>query len=222
MAVQEVSMATTNGHRERKNFARIPTIIDLPNLIEVQQKSYARFLQQDRPPLDREDRGLEAVFRSVFPIQDFNGTASLEYVGYEIGMWETEEGEYKGLGGASVVHDRTKRPLLYRTKYDVPECRQKGITFADPLRVMVRLVVRDKTAEGETAPVREVKEQKVYLGEVPLMTDAGTFIINGLNGLSSASCTGHLVSFSPRKKGGVRPVVSTCIPLGLFRTGDRG
>ena len=179
MAVQEVSMATTNGHRERRNFARIPTIIDLPNLIEVQQKSYARFLQQDRPPLDREDSGLQAVFRSVFPIQDFNGTASLEYVGYEIGMWETEEGEYKGLGGASVVHERSKRPLLYRTKYEVSECRQKGITFADPLRVMVRLVVRDKTAEGEQAPVREVKEQKVYLGEVPLMTDAGTFIING-------------------------------------------
>ena len=179
MAVQEVSMATTNGHRERRNFARIPTIIDLPNLIEVQQKSYARFLQQDRPPLDREDSGLQAVFRSVFPIQDFNGTASLEYVGYEIGMWETEEGEYKGLGGASVVHERSQRPLLYRTKYEVAECRQKGITFADPLRVMVRLVVRDKTAEGEVAPVREVKEQKVYLGEVPLMTDAGTFIING-------------------------------------------
>ncbi len=180
MAVQEVSMATANGHRERRNFARIPTIIDLPNLIEVQQKSYARFLQQERPPLDREDKGLEAVFRSVFPIQDFNGTASLEYVGYEIGMWESEEGEYKGLGGASVMHERTKRPLLYRTKYDVSECRQKGITYADPLRVMVRLVVRDKAAEGETtAPIREVKEQKVYLGEVPLMTDAGTFIING-------------------------------------------
>ena len=87
------------GAMERRDFARIPTIIDLPNLIEVQQKSYARFLQQERPPLDREDRGLEAVFRSVFPIADFNGMASLEYAGYEIGMWESEEGEYKGLGG---------------------------------------------------------------------------------------------------------------------------
>jgi DNA-directed RNA polymerase subunit beta len=165
--------------RPRRNFARIPTIIDLPNLIEVQQKSYARFLQQDHSPLDREDRGLEAVFRSVFPISDFNGTASLEFVGYEIGMWESEEGEYKGLGGVGVLAERTRRPLIYRAKYDMAECRQKGITYADPLRVMVRLAVRDKGVEGEPTAVREVKEQKVYLGEVPLMTDKGTFIING-------------------------------------------
>ncbi len=165
--------------RPRRDFARIPTIIDLPNLIEVQQKSYARFLQQDHSPLDREDRGLEAVFRSVFPISDFNGTASLEFVGYEIGMWESEEGEYKGLGGVGVLAARTRRPLLYRPKYDMGECRQKGITYADPLRVMVRLAVRDKGVEGEPSAVREIKEQKVYLGEVPLMTDKGTFIING-------------------------------------------
>ncbi len=179
MAVKEASVLQTNGHRERRNFARIPTIIDLPNLIEVQQKSYVRFLQQDRPPLDREDRGLEAVFRSVFPIHDFNGTASLEYVGYEIGVWESEVGEYKGLGGTSVMCEKTHRPLIYRTKYEVTECRQKGITYADPLRVMVRLVVRDKSAEGEPAAIRDMKEQKVYLGEVPLMTEDGTFIING-------------------------------------------
>ena len=179
MAVKEAPVVQANGRRERRNYARIPTIIDLPNLIEVQQKSYVRFLQQDHPPLDREDRGLEAVFRSVFPIHDFNGTAALEYVGYEIGMWETEEGEYRGLGGANVVCERTNRPLVYRTKYEVTEARQKGITYADPLRVMVRLVVRDKTAEGETSPIRDVKEQKVYLGEVPLMTDAGTFVVNG-------------------------------------------
>lgn len=81
MAVQDIMMSAADGLRERRDYARIPMIIDLPNLIEVQQKSYARFLQQDRPPLDREDRGMEAVFRSVFPIHDFNGTASLEYVG---------------------------------------------------------------------------------------------------------------------------------------------
>ena len=178
MAVTETSV-TNKQDRPRWDFARIPTIIDLPNLIEVQQKSYARFLQQDRSPLDREDRGLEAVFRSVFPISDFNGTASLEYVGYEIGMWESEEGEYKGLGGIGVLSDRTRRLLMYRPKYDMGECRQKGITYADPLRVMVRLVVREKGAEGDLSAVREVKEQKVYLGEVPLMTDKGTFIING-------------------------------------------
>src|SRR5262245_49456172 len=106
MAVPETSVANTQGCQVRRDFARIPTIIDLPNLIEVQQKSYTRFLQQERPPFDREDRGLEAVFRSVFPISDFNGTASLEYVGYEIGMWESEEGEYKALGGAGVLSER--------------------------------------------------------------------------------------------------------------------
>ena len=99
MIGQDTVAVNTYGQRERRNFARIPTIIDLPNLIEVQQKSYARFLQQERPPLDREDRGLEAVFRSVFPITDFNGMAELQYAGYEIGVWESEEGEYKGLGG---------------------------------------------------------------------------------------------------------------------------
>src|SRR5215470_10919763 len=179
MIGQDTVAVNTHDQRERRDFARIPTIIDLPNLIEVQQKSYARFLQQERPPLDREDRGLEAVFRSVFPIADFNGMASLEYAGYEIGVWESEEGEYKGLGGFGVVGENTHRPLIYHAKYDVDECRQKGITYADPLRVMVRLVVREKSADGEPSTIRDVKEQKVYLGEVPLMTDKGTFIVNG-------------------------------------------
>jgi len=179
MIGQDAVAVNTHGQRERRDFARIPTIIDLPNLIEVQQKSYARFLQQERPPLDREDRGLEAVFRSVFPIADFNGVASLEYAGYEIGVWESEEGEYKGLGGIGVVGEKTHRPLMYHAKYDVDECRQKGITYADPLRVMVRLVVREKGTDGEPATIRDVKEQKVYLGEIPLMTDKGTFIVNG-------------------------------------------
>lgn len=179
MTGQEAVVVNAYGPQERRNFARIPTIIDLPNLIEVQQKSYARFLQQERPPLDREDRGLEAVFRSVFPIADFNGMASLEYAGYEIGMWESEEGEYKGLGGVGVVGENSHRPLIYHAKYDVEECRQKGITYADPLRVMVRLIVREKGTEGESSSIRDIKEQKVYLGEVPLMTDKGTFVING-------------------------------------------
>ena len=179
MAVSELPAVSVHSRQERRDFARIPTIIDLPNLIEVQQKSYDRFLQQDRPPSDREDRGLEAVFRSVFPIQDFNGTASLEYVGYEIGMWEAEEGEYKGLGGVGIVSEYTRRPLIHREKSDVTECRQKGNTYADPLRVMVRLVVRDKGTNGEPSAIRDVKEQKVYLGEIPLMTEHGTFIING-------------------------------------------
>ena len=179
MTVRDKSKANGNSRRERQDFARIPTIIDLPNLIEVQQKSYSRFLQQERPPMDREDRGLEAVFRSVFPIEDFNGISTLEYVGYEIGMWESNEGEYKGLGGNGVVSQSTLQPLSYHSKYDLGECRQKGITYADPLRVLVRLVVREKGNSSEPAVIRDVKEQKVYLGEVPLMTEHGTFVING-------------------------------------------
>jgi len=179
MIGEDTVVVNAHEQQERQGFARIPTIIDLPNLIEVQQKSYARFLQQERPPLDREDRGLEAVFRSVFPIADFNGMASLEYAGYEIGVWESEEGEYKGLGGVGVVGESTHRLLIYHAKYDVDECRQKGITYADPLRVMVRLVVREKSADGEPSTIRDIKEQKVYLGEIPLMTDKGTFIVNG-------------------------------------------
>ena len=179
MTGQDTVVVQKQSQQKRRDFARIPSIIGLPNLIEVQQKSYVRFLQQERPPLDREDRGLEAVFRSVFPITDFNGMALLEYAGYEIGIWESEEGEYKGLGGGGVVGEHTQRPLIYHAKYDVEECRQKGITYADPLRVMVRLVVREKGSEGEPSTIRDVKEQKVYLGEIPLMTDKGTFIVNG-------------------------------------------
>lgn len=179
MTVQDKSKSNGHSHRGRQDFARIPTIIDLPNLIEVQQKSYSRFLQHERPPMDREDRGLEAVFRSVFPIEDFNGTSTLEYVGYEIGMWESQEGEYKGLGGNGVVCQSTNQPLSYHSKYDLGECRQKGVTYADPLRVLVRLVVREKGSSSEPAVIRDVKEQKVYLGEVPLMTEHGTFVING-------------------------------------------
>ena len=179
MAIRDETKANGYSRRERQDFARIPTIIDLPNLIEVQQKSYSRFLQQERPPMDREDRGLEAVFKSVFPIEDFNGTSTLEYVGYEIGMWESKEGEYKGLGGSGVVCQATNQLLSYHSKYDLGECRQKGITYADPLRVLVRLVVREKGSSSEPAVIRDVKEQKVYLGEVPLMTEHGTFVING-------------------------------------------
>jgi DNA-directed RNA polymerase subunit beta len=168
-----------NKHRQRKDYARIPTVINIPNLIEVQKDSYTRFLQKDRHPKQREDRGLESVFRSIFPISDFNETAFLEYVGYEIGTWECDCGEYKSLGGEGVECEKCGKNLIYKEKYDVEECRQRGMTYADPLRIMVQLVVSERNEETSEIRIRDVKEQKVYLGEIPLMTDKGTFIING-------------------------------------------
>jgi len=168
-----------NKHRQRKDYARIPTVINIPNLIEVQKDSYTRFLQKDRHPRQREDRGLESVFRSIFPISDFNEVAFLEYVGYEIGTWECDCGEYKSLGGEGAECEKCGKNLIYKEKYDVEECRQRGMTYADPLRIMVQLVVSERDEETSEIRIRDVKEQKVYLGEIPLMTDKGTFIING-------------------------------------------
>jgi DNA-directed RNA polymerase subunit beta len=178
MAKVDVSL-DLNKHRQRRNFARIPTVINIPNLIEVQRDSYTRFLQKDRHPKQREDRGLESVFRSIFPISDFNEVAFLEYVGYEIGTWECDCGEYKSLGGVGVECEKCGKQLIYKEKYDVDECRQRGMTYADPLRIMVQLVVSERDEESGEIRIRDVKEQKVYLGEIPLMTDKGTFIING-------------------------------------------
>jgi DNA-directed RNA polymerase subunit beta len=178
MAKVDVSL-DLNKHRQRRDYARISTVINIPNLIEVQKDSYARFLQKDRHPKQREDRGLESVFRSIFPISDFNEVAFLEYVGYEIGTWECDCGEYKSLGGEGVECEKCGKNLLYKEKYDVEECRQRGMTYADPLRIMVQLVVSERDEETGEIRIRDVKEQKVYLGEIPLMTDKGTFIING-------------------------------------------
>jgi len=178
MAKVDVSL-DLNKHRQRRDYARISTVINIPNLIEVQKDSYARFLQKDRNPKQREDRGLESVFRSIFPISDFNEVAFLEYVGYEIGTWECGCGEYKSLGGEGVECEKCGKNLIYKEKYDVEECRQRGMTYADPLRIMVQLVVSERDEETGEIRIRDVKEQKVYLGEIPLMTDKGTFIING-------------------------------------------
>ncbi len=138
-------------HRTRKSFSKIKRVTDIPNLIEIQKRSYDTFLQADVPEHERKDVGLQAVFKSVFPIKDFNETASLEFVSYK----------------------------LDAPKYDVDECHERGMTFAAPLRVVVRLVVWDTSDTAGPQSIRDVKEQEVYFGEIPLMTDAGTFIING-------------------------------------------
>src|SRR4051812_39577145 len=139
------------NRRIRKDFSKISTPVEIPNLIELQRKSYEKFLQADVPPAKRETSGLQAVFKSVFPIEDFNRTASLEFESY----------------------------VLERPKYDVAECRQRGMTFAAPLKITVRLVVYDVDEEAGTRNIRDIKEQEVYMGEIPLMTEAGSFIING-------------------------------------------
>ncbi|MFM7204407.1 MAG: DNA-directed RNA polymerase subunit beta [Myxococcota bacterium] len=140
-----------NNYRPRRNFGRVPPAIEITNLIEIQQQSYKEFLQADIKPSDRQDLGLQAVFKSVFPIKDFNQVASLEFVSY----------------------------TLETPKYDVEECHQRGMTFAAPLKVTVRLIVWDVDQENETQSIRDVKEQEVYFGEIPLMTENGTFIVNG-------------------------------------------
>ncbi|MCC7167482.1 MAG: DNA-directed RNA polymerase subunit beta, partial [Rhodospirillales bacterium] len=141
----------TGRKRIRKNFGRIPSIATMPNLIEVQKSSYDRFLQMETPPEKRDNAGLQEVFKSVFPIRDFSERGTLEFVKYE----------------------------LEAPKYDVDECQQRGMTFAAPLKVTLRLVVWDVDEETGSRSIRDIKEQDVYMGDMPLMTANGTFIING-------------------------------------------
>jgi DNA-directed RNA polymerase subunit beta len=137
--------------RLRRNYARTKQYTEIPNLIHLQKKSYEAFLQKDVDSDKRMGEGLQGVFKSVFPISDFNNTASLEFVSY----------------------------VLEPPKYDVDECRQRGMSYAAPLKVTLRLIVFDVDEETEAKSIRDVKEQEVYLGEIPLMTANGSFIING-------------------------------------------
>jgi DNA-directed RNA polymerase subunit beta len=206
------NISTSNIYRDRMDFAKIHTNIPIPNLIEVQRKSYHRFLQMDVPPSEREDVGLQAVFNSVFPINDFRGTSSLEFVEYSIGNWQCKCGNLKGLDflranciecGKAIINssynpesgncrhcgakNEIENPrcefcggtVELNVKYSVEECQERGMTFAVPLKVTVRLVVWDKDTETEGRSVRDIKEQEVYFGDIPLMTDNGTFIVNG-------------------------------------------
>ncbi len=141
----------TEKKRIRKNFGKRPSILGTPYLLAIQLDSYRRFLQADVAESRRDDVGLHAAFDSVFPITSYSGNATLEYVSYRLGD-----------------------PV-----FDVKECQLRGLTYAAPLRVKVRLVVLDKEASGAKKPVKDVREQEVYLGELPLMTDNGTFIVNG-------------------------------------------
>jgi DNA-directed RNA polymerase subunit beta len=198
--------------RKRLDFSKIPATIQIPNLIEVQKRSYDRFLQMDWLPSERDDAGLQAVFQSVFPITDFRNVSQLEFVDYAIGNWECKCGHLKGLHhlrttcrncGATVVTDpfhpgevlctkcgtynantpdfcnKCGDPVGLQLKYDVAECEERGMTYSAPLKVTMRLTIFDKDPETGNKTIRDIKEQEVFFGDIPLMTQNGTFIVNG-------------------------------------------
>jgi DNA-directed RNA polymerase subunit beta len=146
-----MTLSFTGRKRLRKNYGKIQEIAQMPNLIEVQRTSYDQFLQLVKPEGERKDEGLEAVFRQVFPIKDFSESSLLEYVDYHF-----EE-----------------------PKYDVEECQQRSMTYAAPLKVTLRLIVFDVDVETGAKSVKDIKEQDVYMGDVPFMTENGTFVVNG-------------------------------------------
>ncbi|MGA2960705.1 MAG: DNA-directed RNA polymerase subunit beta [Candidatus Korobacteraceae bacterium] len=198
--------------RKRLDFSKIPATIQIPNLIEVQKRSYDRFLQMDWLPSERDDAGLQAVFQSVFPITDFRNVSQLEFVDYAIGNWECKCGHLKGLHhlrttcrncGSTVVTDpfhpgevlctkcgtynantpdfcnKCGDPVGLQLKYDVAECEERGMTYSAPLKVTMRLTIFDKDPETGNKTIRDIKEQEVFFGDIPLMTQNGTFIVNG-------------------------------------------
>jgi DNA-directed RNA polymerase subunit beta len=198
--------------RSRLDFSKIPTAIQIPNLIEVQRRSYERFLQMDKLPSEREDNGLQSVFTSVFPITDFRNISQLDFVDFSIGNWECKCGHLKGLHhlrttcvhcGAMVITDpfhpgdvlchkcgtynkntpdfcnKCGDPVGLQLKYDQSECEERGMTYSAPLKVTVRLTIYDKDAETGAKSIRDIKEQEVFFGDIPLMTQNGTFIVNG-------------------------------------------
>ena len=141
----------TEKKRIRKNFGKQGSVLETPDLLAIQLESYRKFLQADKAEEAREDKGLHAAFKTVFPISSYSGNAELQYVGYRLG----------------------------EPPFDVKECQLRGLTYAAPLRVKVRLVVYDKEASGTPKPIKDIREQEVYLGELPLMTESGTFVVNG-------------------------------------------
>ena len=206
----ETSPKTQN--RSRRDFSKITSTLAIPNLIDVQKRSYDRFLQMNLLPEERANHGLQAVFTSIFPFSDFRETCSLDFVRYSIGDWQCKCGELKGLEylrmtcsncGSKIMTDHpheetvtctqcgflnknrvTKcdicgNPVDLHLEYTIPDCQERGMTFAVPLKVTFRLFVYDKDPETGARMMRDAKEEEVYFGEIPLMTDHGTFIING-------------------------------------------
>ncbi|HCQ98930.1 MAG TPA: DNA-directed RNA polymerase subunit beta, partial [Acidobacteria bacterium] len=186
-----------NVYRERIDFSKIRTTIPIPNLIEIQKKSYERFLQMTRLASERKDAGLQSVFKSVFPISDFRENSALEFIDYSIGNWECKCGRLSGLhhlrqpcsscgttleaepyenevlcGQCGAVNNNARgevcdiceSTVALKLKYDVEECQERGMTYAVPLKVTIRLVVWNKDVETGVKSIRDIKEQEVYFG----------------------------------------------------------
>src|ERR1700752_2704502 len=196
----------------RHDFSKIRSYMALPNLIDVQRKSYERFLQMNLLPEEREDTGLQSVFTSVFPFSDFRETCSLDFVKFSIGNWECKCGQLKGLEhlrmtcancGSKIItdhpHEETVNcqkcgvinknrveicdicgnPVDLQMKYSVEESQERGMSLSVPLKVTFRLFVYDKDPDTGVKHMRDAKEEEVFFGDIPLMTENGTFIING-------------------------------------------
>src|SRR5438045_2712866 len=205
-------MPKKNAFRKRLDFSKIPATIQIPNLIEVQKRSYDRFLQMDKLPSERDETGLQSVFQSVFPISDFRNVSQLEFVDFANGQWVAKFGHLKVLHhlrttckscGNTVITDpfhpgdvlcskcgtynantpdfcnKCGDPVGLQLKYDVNECEERGMTYSAPLKVTIRLTIYDKDAETGNKTIRDIKEQEVFFGDIPLMTPNGTFIVNG-------------------------------------------
>jgi DNA-directed RNA polymerase subunit beta len=202
----------TSQAPQRHDFSKIKTAVPIPNLIEIQRESYNRFLQMDMLPEERQSTGLQAVFRSVFPISDFRETATLDFVEYQIGNWQCKCGNLEGLKylraacksckasikvdplrpGQTLCHvcgtfnnvrpelcPNCGEPVGLKHKHDQQECQERGMSYSVPLKVKIRLTVYDKDPDTNVKSIRDIKEEEVFFGEIPLMTDNGTFIING-------------------------------------------
>jgi DNA-directed RNA polymerase subunit beta len=202
----------TSQAPQRHDFSKIKTAVPIPNLIEIQRESYNRFLQMDMLPEERQNTGLQAVFRSVFPISDFRETATLDFVEYQIGNWQCKCGNLEGLKylraacknckasikvdplrpGQTLCHvcgtfnavrpelcPNCGEPVGLKHKHDQQECQERGMSYSVPLKVKIRLTVYDKDPDTNVKSIRDIKEEEVFFGEIPLMTDNGTFIING-------------------------------------------
>src|SRR5438067_2359354 len=196
----------------RHDFSKIRSYMALPNLIDVQRKSYERFLQMNLLPEEREDTGLQSVFTSVFPFSDFRETCSLDFVKFSIGNWECKCGALKGLEhlrmtcancGSKIItdhpHEETVNcqkcgvinknrveicdicgnPVDLQMKYSVEECQERGMSYSVPLKITYHLYLYDKHPDTGVNHMRDAKEEEVFFGDIPLMTDNGTFIING-------------------------------------------